>query len=101
MLDVERWFLGDEGAEPTVLRVCKETFEFRQGRDMGVEGFVTFRSTSVRSSRSMSDLGNDSSMPPWWLGEGALETVGLLCSEGERSCTGTLLKCSVGIRIFV
>lgn len=41
VLEVERWFFGDDGALPTVLRVL--------------------RSNSGRSSRSISDRGNDSS----------------------------------------
>lgn len=75
---------------------------------LGLWGEIaTFRSTSVRISLSISDLGNDSSSPcwglwcGWWLGDGADDIVGLFCSEGERSCTGTFEKCSVGIRIFV
>lgn len=65
---------------------------------------------SVRNKRSISDLGNESSRmldgplevpcwAAWWHGDGALDVTGLLISDGDNSTTGTLRKCSVGIRI--
>lgn len=59
--------------------------------------YDTFRSNSGLNSLSI----RTSEELAWWQGDGVLDTTGLLCKDGESSKTGTLLKCSVGIRIFV
>lgn len=37
----------------------------------------------------------------WWLGDGAFDVIGLFINDGDNSTTGTFLKCSVGIRIYI
>lgn len=69
----------------------------------------TLPSISAPISRSISDLGKVSSkMLPveeectvraWCMGDGVPEPAGLASRDGEISTSGTLRKCSDGIRI--
>lgn len=72
----------------------------------------TFLSASPFNSFCISVVGNASSIMveglttafrsqcARWLGDGAADVIGLFISDGDNNTTGTLRKCSVGMRIY-
>lgn len=72
--------------------------------------FITLVSASPFSNFSIRVFGKPSSIMvdgplgflglcAWWLGDGADDVIGLFINDGDNKTTGTLRKCSVGMRI--